>query len=156
VDGLSEQLARHALIGLDTSVFIYHFEAHPLYSPLTLAVFTTIEQGQCAGVTSVLTLMEINVRPRQLGREDVARKYEALLVHFPNLRIVAIDREISRQAARLRATYHLRPADAIQVAACQVHGAGAIVTTARVLQKLKPVIDVLILDDFLATELRQK
>ena len=29
------RLAGHAIIGLDTSVFIYHLEAHPRYQPLT-------------------------------------------------------------------------------------------------------------------------
>jgi hypothetical protein len=32
---ISERLASHTRIGLDTSAFIYHLEAHPKYLPLT-------------------------------------------------------------------------------------------------------------------------
>ena len=35
---LSERLAGHVAVGLDTSVFIYHLEAHPRYLPLTQEV----------------------------------------------------------------------------------------------------------------------
>ena len=32
---LQQRLAPHQLIGMDTSVFIYHLEANPQYLPLT-------------------------------------------------------------------------------------------------------------------------
>ena len=37
---LRERLCEHARVGLDTSIFIYHLEAHPRYLPLT-TVFVT-------------------------------------------------------------------------------------------------------------------
>ncbi len=84
----------------------------------------------------MITLMELTVRPWQIGRADVARKYEALLVNFPNLTIVDIDRQVARHAAELRAGYRLHPADAIQVAACLIHGAQTFVTNDRRLANL--------------------
>ena len=47
-------------------------------------------------MTSVLTLMEIAVKPLQLGRSDVAEEYEVLLANYPNLAVAAIDRPIAR------------------------------------------------------------
>jgi hypothetical protein len=47
------------------------------------------------GITSTITLLEISVRPLSLNREDIARKYEALLVNFPNLDVVDIDAILS-------------------------------------------------------------
>ncbi len=101
------------------------------------------------GVTSTITLMEITVRPLSLGRQDVARKYEALLVSFPNLEIVDLDREVIRQAARLRAEYRIRPPDALQIGASLIHGVAAFITNDRLLERLQNKLEVIILDDFI-------
>ena len=70
---LSDKLAQAGLVGLDTPVFIYHLEAHPRYLVLTKEVLAGMENGKWTGVTSVITLMEVNVRPWQLEREEAAR-----------------------------------------------------------------------------------
>jgi predicted nucleic acid-binding protein len=145
---LAEKLGGYSLIGLDTSVFIYHLETYPDFAPLTQEIFSGVEQGNWSAVTSTITLMEINVHPFQLNRPDIARKYEALLVNFPNLSIVYIDREIARRAAQLRAEFRIRPADALQVAASLVHKAGVFITNDQQLERLKPLIEVVILKDY--------
>ena len=38
-----EQLAGHIVINVDTSVFIYHVEAHPRYLPLTQELLTSVQ-----------------------------------------------------------------------------------------------------------------
>ncbi len=144
--GLREKLSKYSILGLDTSVFIYHLEAHPDYLALTQEIFTWVTSGQKQAVTSAITLMEINVRPLQLGRKDIARQYEALLVNLPNLTIVPVDRDVACKAASLRAEFKVRPADALQVAACLDHGAQVFVTNDHHLTILNPVIDVLVLD----------
>jgi predicted nucleic acid-binding protein len=65
--------------------------------------------------------MKLTVQPWQLGREDIARKYETLLIHFPHLEIVETDRGVARLAAQLRIKYNLCPPDALQAAACLAH-----------------------------------
>jgi|Deesub1362B_J571_1020462.scaffolds.fasta_scaffold25711_2 hypothetical protein len=35
MERLRDRLTGHAVIALDTSIFIYHLEAHPRYQPLT-------------------------------------------------------------------------------------------------------------------------
>ena len=97
--GLREKLAGAGVVGLDTSVFIYQLEANPTYAPLTKTVFENLEAGKFQGVTSTITLMELTVLPWRMGHENMAREYEALLVNFPNLSIVDIDRDVSRLAA---------------------------------------------------------
>jgi predicted nucleic acid-binding protein len=148
MDRLTEKLTRAGVVGIDTPVFIYHLEAHPQYAPFTQAFFLGLEQGQWRGVTSTITLMEINVRPWQAGREDVARKYEALLVHFPNLEIADINRDVARLAAQLRARFNLRPPDALQVAASLSYGATLFLTNDQRLARLQPVLEIAVLDDF--------
>lgn len=79
---LSDRLAPFPQMGLDTVIFIYHLECHPRYLSLTQELFQGVENGRWEAITSVITLMEINVRPLQMERQDIARKYEALLVNF--------------------------------------------------------------------------
>lgn len=147
MDRLIQKLTKAGVVGIDTPVFIYHLEAHPQYSPLTLGIFSNMEKGKWTGVTSAITLMEVNVHPWQIGREDVARKYEALLVNFPNLSIVSIDRDVARIASQLRARFGVRPPDALQVAASLVAGAKLFLTNDRRLSSLQSLIDVVVLDD---------
>ncbi len=146
--GHFERLAAHTIIGLDTSVFIYHLEAHPAYLPLTQELLAGVEAGRWTAVTSTVTIMELTVRPWQVGRPAVARAYEVLLVHFPHLTVADVTRDVARRAAQLRARYRIRPADAIQVATALVHEARAFVTNDRQLTRLSPVLDVVMLDDF--------
>ena len=148
MDELSKRLAKAKVIGLDTPIFIYFLEDHPRYGPLAQITINGIEKGKWQGVTSTITLMEITVRPWQLGREAAAREYEAVLVHFPNLSVVDVDRNVARAAAQLRAKYNVSPPDALQVAASLSFGAKAFLTNDRRLSKLQDLIDVLVLDDF--------
>lgn len=144
---VTDRLATHRLIGLDTAVFIYHLEAHPVYQPLTQELLAGVESGQWAAVASTVTLMELTVRPWQLGHPAVAREYETLLAHFPHLSLSDVTRDVARRAAQLRAHYRLRPADAIQVATALAHSATAFVTNDRQLARLSPLLDVAVLDD---------
>jgi len=148
VDDFRKRIDGHSLVGLDTSVFIYHLEAHPRYQPLTQELLTGVQAGLQAAVTSTVTVMELTVRPWQVGRSIVAREYEALLVHFPHLILADVTRGVARRAAQLRASYRLRPADALQVATALVRGATAFVTNDRRLSRLGPLLDVILLDDF--------
>lgn len=150
MDRLVQKLTRLGLVGIDTPLFIYHLEANKTYSALTQKSFSSLEGGKWRGITSVITLMEISVHPWRMRREDVARKYETLLMNFPNLEIVDIDRDIARLASQLRARYDVRPPDALQLAACLAMDANGFVTNDRRLSVLQSLTEILILDDFLA------
>ena len=148
MDELSKRLAKAKVIGLDTPIFIYFLENNERYGPLAQLTINGIEKGKWQGVTSTITLMEITVRPWQLGRESAAREYEAILVHFPNLSMVDVDRNVARAAAQLRAKYNVSPPDALQVAASLSYGAKAFLTNDKRLSRLQELIDILVLDDF--------
>jgi len=149
VDEFSKRLAKAKVIGLDTPIFIYFLENNERYGPLIQLTLNGIEKGKWQGVTSTITLMEITVRPWQLGRESAAREYEAVLVHFPNLSVVDVDRNVARAAAQLRAKYNVSPPDALQVAASLSFGAKAFLTNDKRLSRLQELIDILVLDDFM-------
>ena len=147
MDEFSKRLAKAKVIGLDTSVFVYFLKDNKNYAPLAQVTLKGIENGKWQGVTSTITLMEITVRPWQLENESAAREYEAVLVHFPNLTIVDVDRDVARTAAQLRAKYKVSPPDALQVAASVSFGANAFLTNDKRLAKLEDVIDIIVMDD---------
>jgi predicted nucleic acid-binding protein len=144
---LTETLKRHDLVGFDTSVFIHQIEDSPRYAAVADEALDALSKG----ITSILTLMEVTVRPLQLGRQDAADEYEVLISSFPNLLVVELDQACARRAAELRAAYRLRPADALQVAACLKHGAAALLTNDKGLRRVQD-LEVILLDDFVAEE----
>lgn len=148
---LPQRLANHQVIGLDTSIFIYHLEANQKYLPLTRSILKFVESGQGKGVISTVAVMELTVHPWRINRGDVARQYEALLINFPNLRLVDVTRQVARQSAQLRALYNLRPADALQVGTAIISGATVWVSNDKQLKRLEPGLEVIILEDFVET-----
>ena len=148
MDPFRERLAEHAIVGLDTSVFIYHFENHPRYRPLTRALLAAVQAGRPEAITSTVTIMELTVHPWRVNRPAVARQYEALLVHFPNLTLADVTRDVARRAAQLRALHDLRPAGALHVASALVHEATAFVTNDRRLRRIAHEIDIIVLSDY--------
>jgi len=119
---------RHRRILIDTSVWIYHFEANSTFGEAASRVIEELETGKFRGIASELTLLEIVVKPLQLGRQDAADDYETLLSYFPNLELQPISRAILLDAAGLRARYRLRTPDAIQLATAFAAGATLAIT----------------------------
>jgi len=148
VADLAALLHRHKRVGIDTPVFIYHIEGTTRFAATAGVAMDALAGGAFTGVTSVLTLMEIATRPLQMGRPEVAEEYEVLLSTYPNLVVAVIDRSTARRAAELRARHRLRPADALQVAACLQQEATAFLTNDRELRRITE-LQVLILEDFL-------
>jgi predicted nucleic acid-binding protein len=145
---LEKFLSRHERVGADTVVFIYHLEDHPRYARLTQRVFEAWEEGRNSGVTSVITLLELLVKPKREGKREVARDYLELLSTYPTLTIVEVDIGLADLAADLRAKYGLRTPDALQLAAALQAGAGGFITNDS---RLKGVaeLEVVLLDELL-------
>lgn len=137
---------RHKRVLIDTSAWIYHFEQHPQLALPAGQIIESLESGKFRGVASELTLLELTVRPLQLGRQDTADDYEMLLSYFPNLELLPISREILLEAAALRARYRLRTPDAIQIATGLQAGTTLAVTNDDAWRDL-PMIETLILSD---------
>jgi predicted nucleic acid-binding protein len=107
---------RPPLYGVDTMLFIYHFENHEQLGPRAEPVLRAAENGECHLVTSLLTLLEILVVPKRLGLTALCQRYRELLDSFPNLSLQPIDREVLEIASDLRAAYNIRTPDSIQLA----------------------------------------
>lgn len=145
---ITDSLSPHAVIGLDTMVFVYYLEDSTSYGDIAEQVLEAVESGTIRGVTAETTVMELLVQPLRIGRPDIAAEYETFLTNFPNLTMAPITRDTIRQAASLRASDGLHAMDALQIATCAANGATAFVTNDLRLRR-RTSLDVVLLDDFL-------
>jgi len=116
------------LYGVDTMVFVYHFEEHEEFGPAAGRLLQAAEEGRCRLVCSILTLLEILVVPKRNGQEELCRRYRQIFQSFPNLTVVNLGTEIAEIASDLRAAHSLRTPDAIHVATAIHAGAAAFVS----------------------------
>lgn len=136
-----------SLVAIDTAPFIYQLEGNIEREAVIKPFFSDLAAGVVRGVTSVVTLLEILVRPYQQAAANAARDYEAFLYQFPHLVVSDIGRDISRAAAQLRATYRVAAADSLQLATALEAGAAAFLSNDRALQRVRE-LPILIVDDF--------
>jgi predicted nucleic acid-binding protein len=142
---LASTLAGHRLVALDTSVWIYHFEGSD-HARAADSVLEAIAHGHVAAVTSELVLLELLVAPLRKKDRDAADEIELALLHFPNLRLAPVTRNVLVRAAELRARYGLRAPDAIMLASAVESGATLAVTNDKAWRKVEE-IDVLLLSE---------
>jgi predicted nucleic acid-binding protein len=126
-------------IGIDTMVFIYHLEEHPFYCMTTEKIFEAIEGGKHTAVTSVISLLEILVKPKKENNLAAVKDYRDILLTFPNLKILNVDVRVSDIASTLRAKYNIKTPDAIQIATAVSAGAGTFITNDRSLKKVEEI-----------------
>jgi predicted nucleic acid-binding protein len=118
-------------IAVDTSVFIYLIEEHPLFLTPARALFQRADAGTIQIVTSAVTLLEVLVVPYRSGNDPLAERYETILTGSRGVRLIEVDRVQIRTAARLRALYGVRTPDALQLAAALTTGCSVMVTNDR-------------------------
>ncbi len=143
----SEIVKKYKAIALDTQPFIYHFQENPTYLPLTQALFEAIESGETKGSTSVITLMEVLVKPKADGNIKAVDEYKFVLQTFPNLKLRHVDEVVAEKAAEIRAAQNVRAPDAIQLASAMVENAEAFFTNDGQLKKAKG-IQVIVLKEY--------
>jgi len=136
-------------VAFDTAPLIYYLEEHPDYLGLTDELFEAIDRREVRGLTSVLTLLEVMVKPLREGRDAIANSYRQILNNAANLSLYEMNEAVGVRAARLRAKYSwLRTPDAIQLATALEHGADIIVTSDERWKRISE-LTVLVLKDYL-------
>ncbi len=138
-DKIKKLLKGHEIAGLDTMTFIYSMEAGKLYTPLLKSIFYYIEGGFAKGITSIITLLEILVKPIKDQNIKAIKDYKFLLNNFPNLKMVNIDPEIAEKGAELRARYGIRIPDALQIASAIENHATIFISNDNKLKKVKEI-----------------
>ena len=143
-------LSSYSVVGIDTMIFIYHFEENNEYLPFTRALFGLVEDGLIEGKTSVITRLEILVNPERKGNKLMVDRYKMVLERFPHLEVVAVDAPVTDLAAIISAKYGVRTPDAIQLASAILKGAQAFVTNDESLKRVSE-IEILNIKDIINT-----
>lgn len=100
--------------------------------------------GRREGVVSVITEIELLIRPL---RDGTSQDVERVRVLLDALDVVELDREIASVTAGIRSTIGLKVPDATIVATALVAGCDAIVGNDRLCAKRVKEIQYLLLDD---------
>lgn len=129
-------------IYLDTSIFIYYFERHPEFGPLSKPIFEKLFKNKIKAVTNVITLTEVLSAPYLEERE--AQEISTIFYSLPNLTVYEVNREIALQGAALRRKYHLKLGDAIQLSTAIVSKAKEFITNDIGLKKFKEIKVILL------------
>jgi predicted nucleic acid-binding protein len=133
-------------VGLDTAPLIYYTEQNGAYLEKVDPFFAALAKGELQVVTSVMTLLEVLVRPIRNGNLTLVQIYREFLFNTNDLAIYEVSQEIAEEAARLRALYKIRTPDSIQLATAIHQKATFFLTNDIVLSSL-PGIKILVLDD---------
>jgi hypothetical protein len=56
------------VVAFDTALLIYYPEEHLTYLPLVDELFDAVDAGHANGITGVLTLLEVLIKPLRDGR----------------------------------------------------------------------------------------
>ena len=140
-------LDSHKRIAIDTCMFIYQWQAHPRYSPLTDVVFSSIEHGDVIAVTSTISMTELLVHPHREHDEQKVSEILGLFSTYPNLHWVAPQLEIAVRAAEIRAQHRLHTPDALQAATALHAKASALITNDPIFERV-PGFETLVLNDY--------
>lgn len=143
-DRVKKLLKGHQVVGLDTMLFIYSMEARSPYIPFLRSIFYYIERGLTKGVTSIITLTEVLIKPLKDQNIKAVKDYKFLLNNFPNLRMVNIDPKLAEKGAELRARYGIRIPDALQLASAIENQATIFLSNDYNLKKIKEIEIVLV------------
>jgi predicted nucleic acid-binding protein len=123
-----EGLPADALILLDSAPIIYFLEDHPKFGPRFQPLFEQHAKGAIRFAVSTITIAEVLTGPISAGDEALVRRYRGILESW---QVVGLDSEIAEGAARVRAAFRLKMADAVQVASALAIDADALVTHDR-------------------------
>lgn len=134
-------------LGTDTAPLIYFIEGHPEYKSLVRVVFQRAEAGEIELFTSTLTLTEVLAHPLEKQAEEIAKAYKTILLESPHLHLFNVDIRTAEKAAELRARYHLKTPDAIQITVAIQAGCEAFLTNDKNHKRVQEV-RVLYLGDF--------
>lgn len=121
-------------IAVDSAPLIYFLEDHRTLAARFVPLFEAEAAGIIEIVVSAIAVAEVLAGPLKTGNEALASRYRRAMEAW---QIVAVDAELATMAARLRAAYGLRLADAIHAATAISSGCVALVTHDRDFTRLK-------------------
>ena len=125
---------------LDASTLIAYLNGGEDVTPIATHVINVwVRSGRNEALISMVSVMEILVRPLRIGAPGPYQTALDFLTHFPNLRTVPFDMHMTQEAATLRATYNFSPPDSMTIATGILTQVGHLVTNDDRWMKLQPI-----------------
>jgi predicted nucleic acid-binding protein len=118
----------------DTNLFIYLFEEHPEYSKPTIALRHRMLERRDELVTSMMTLGEIQVKPRREKDYALAASYRDAIKQSST--VAPFSETAANIYAELREVRGIKSPDAIQLSCAAAAGVELFITNDMNLQKL--------------------
>jgi predicted nucleic acid-binding protein len=133
---------------LDTSALIAYLDGRELISSTMAHVMDEwVQRGRNDAYVSMVTVMEILVRPLMVGPPHSQNTLN-FLTHTPNLRAVPIDIHVAHRAAMFRAYEKASPSDALVIATGSTHQVSRLLTNDKRWKTMRlPGITVCLLSD---------
>ena len=138
---LRKTLSKFHSITLDTNIFVYYFDRNSSFYSQAEKLFEQIAVRNLSIFTSVITLSEL--LSFKASRSQIYKLEQELLL-IPNLTMIDVNREIAKEAARIRREYKFRLPDSIQLATALIGKAQAFVTNDQRLKKFQQLPIVLL------------
>lgn len=134
-----KELANASKVMIDTAPLIYFIEEHEKYLDILRDTFSKIDSGQKTGITSIVTLIEVLVKPLKDNNQKLVNEYQNIITASRNILLVDITQNIGKKAAELRAKYNILLPDAIQVAVGIMNDADIFLTNDESLKKVTEI-----------------
>jgi predicted nucleic acid-binding protein len=144
---LIDELEDGTEVAIDTNSIIYFVEQDDKYFPIVQPLFVKIANGLVRPHLSVITLMEVLVRPLRDGLEGLAANYRQTLSPDGRFVLHSFNPQIAERAAFIRAQTNLRTPDAIIAASALEANCTHLVTNDPVFRRVNG-LKVLVLGDY--------
>ena len=136
----------NALICVDTPIFIYSVEKHPLYKEMCDPIWSEALSGNIRIIASDIVISETFVYPLKKGDRILLESYEDAL-YYSDVQLIPITQQILRYTAQLRADIPgLKTPDAIHAATALLSGASMFITNDPGFKRI-PNLPVYVLDE---------
>jgi predicted nucleic acid-binding protein len=113
---------------MDSAPIVYVLEGHAKFGPRFKPLFEAHATGRLRFAVTTITIAEVLTGPLRAADEALARRYRAILETWQP---ITLDVGIAESAARMRASFRLKLADAVQAASALAIDAAALVTHDR-------------------------
>ena len=143
---VSDALAGVSALYLDAAPLVYYVEENPTYVKVMDVVIDLIESKPIQAFSSVILIPEVLMLPRRLGKTELVKTYQAILLNSRAFQLKVVSLQIATRATDLRAQYNLRTPDALHVATALETSCDAFLTNDLELKRVTE-IKVLVLDE---------
>lgn len=135
------------MVYFDSDALIHSVEKVAPYEALLLPVWQAARTGTISVVSSQLALLEVLVKPIQLGDSGLEATFRTLLTATNEVSMPPIDRAVLEAAARLRVTTNIKTPDAIH-AVTALRATCALFLSNDSVYRRVPGLPLTLLDDF--------